>query len=175
MRYRPRITAAVVVATMAAPLAAETAGAPIKISTGKPFGSAQTSSTIDDPQVDGQILRVVVGAAAKPWNAGINLFVAEKVAAGDRIRATLWLRASQVESGKTAIVQAAVQQGDAPYTAYGKPARFTLTDKFAPYVVEGVVPAAIAPYKVTISMQLAFAAQTVDVAGVQAVRIAAAP
>ncbi len=160
----------VIAAAVAAPLTAQPAGTPIRVSTGKAFGAAQTSSMITDPQVDGQVLRVVARAADKPWNAGINLLVAEKIAAGDRIKATLWLRAAQVEAGKTAMVQAAVQQGEAPYTAYGKPMRFMLTDKFAPYEVEGVVPTGAAAYKVTIAMQLAFAAQTIDVAGVQAVK-----
>ena len=174
MRYGGRAVAAIVGAMMAAPLTAQSADAPLKVSTGKPFGPAQTSSMIKDPQVDGQVLRVVVKAAEKPWSAGINILVGEKLAAGDRIKATLWLRASGVEAGKTATVQAAVQQGEAPYAAYGKPTRFTLTDKFAPYVVEGVVPTAAAAYKVTIALQLGFAAQTIDVAGARAVKVAAA-
>ncbi len=156
-------------------LVAQEAGKPVKLSTGKPFGAAQTSSTITDPQVDGKVLRVVVAAAEKPWHAGINTFINEKVSAGDRIKATLWLRASSVEPGETAMVEAVIRESDPPATAYGKPARLKLTDRFAPYVIEGTATKASPAFKVTVAMHLGFARQTVDIAAVQAVKLPPAP
>lgn len=35
-------------------------GKPIKLSTSKPFGPAQTNTLVKDPAVDGQVLRVTV-------------------------------------------------------------------------------------------------------------------
>jgi len=151
--------------------AAAAGGKPVKISTGKPFGPAQTNATVTDPAVDGQVLRVTVTqSGAKPWAAGINSFVGEKVKAGDRISATLWLRASQAEAGKLPKVSATIQEADAPRTEFSRQ-DFMLTDRWAPYTIETTLPKDMSAHKLSVTLQIAHAQQTVDVASISAVNL----
>lgn len=150
---------------------AQTTEKPIKVSTGKAYGSMQTSSVIADPMVDGKVLRVAVTESGqKPWLAGINSLVGEKVKAGTKVKATLWLRVSQVEPGKPPEVQVGIQDSDPPRTEWAR-RKLTLTERWAPYVIEAVVPRDMAAYKVSISLQIGAAKQTVDVASVGAVNL----
>jgi len=150
---------------------ADTAGKPMKVSTCKAYGTKQTSSVVKDPAVDGQVLRVAVTESGqKHWLAGINSMVGEKVKGGTKVKATLWLKVSQTEEGKEPVVHAAIQDIDPPRTEWAKQ-KFMLTDRWAPYVIEGVIPRDMPAYKVNISLHIAAAKQTVDVASIGAVNI----
>jgi len=150
---------------------ADPAGKPLKVSTGKAYGTKQTSSVIKDPAVDGQVLRVAVTESGqKHWLAGINSLIGEKVKGGTKVRATLWLRVAETEAAKQPIVYAAIQDNDPPRTEWAKQ-KFTLTDRWAPYVIEGIVPRDMPAYKVNISLHIAATKQTVDVASIAAVNL----
>lgn len=150
---------------------ADTTGKRLKVSTGKAYGSMQTSSVINDPAVDGRVLRVAVTESGqKHWLAGINSLIGDKVKAGSKVKATLWLRVSEVEAGNQPVVHAAIQDNDPPRTEWAKQ-KFTLTDRWAPYVIEGVVPRDMPAYKVNIILHIAAAKQIVDVASIGAVNL----
>lgn len=163
--------AAIVTAMIASAGLAQTAEKPVKVGTGKAYGSMQTSTMITDPAVDGKVIRVAVTESGqKPWLAGINSMVAEKVKAGTKLKVTLWLRVSEPEPGKPAEVQVGIQDVDPPRTEWAK-RKLTLTERWAPYVIEAVVPRDMAAYKVSISLQIGGAKQTVDVASIGAVSL----
>jgi len=150
---------------------AQSAGKPLKVSTGKPYGKAQTNSTVKDPAVDGQILRVIVTQSGlKPWDAGVGSYVGEKVKAGDRVRATLWLRASQVEAGKPAKVTALISEADPPRTEYAKQF-LMLTDRWVAYTIDATVKNDLPAHKLVVQLQIAHVQQTIDVASISAVNL----
>lgn len=166
---------AIAAALLASAALAQTADKPLKVSTGKAYGSMQTSAVITDPMVDGKVLRVAVTESGqKPWLAGINSMVGEKVKAGTKVKATLWLRVSTPEPGKPAEVQVGIQDSDPPRTEWAK-RKLTLTERWAPYVIEAVVPRDMAAYKISISLQVGGAKQTVDVASIGAVNAGVEP
>lgn len=150
---------------------AQDSAVPIKVGVGEPYGSTQTSSTVADPQVDGKVLRVVIGATEKPWLAGVNAPIGEKLKQGDRVKVTLWLRGTPAAAGVKPLVQIGLQESAAPYTAIGKSLKVELTDRFAPYVIEAIIPKAMGASKTNVAIQLGFVPQTVDIAAVQAVKI----
>ncbi|HEX8553648.1 MAG TPA: hypothetical protein VF695_02975 [Sphingomonas sp.] len=164
-----RVAAATLTIAAGTMLVAAPAAKPVKLATSKPYGSGQTNATIDDAAVEGKVLRVTVTKPdAKPWEVGMTSIITEKLKAGDRISATLWLRASQVQPGKTGKVSANIALAEPPRTNFGR-AEFTLTDRFAPYKLEATIPADMASHKVSLSLQIAYGQQTIDVASVAAV------
>jgi len=162
---------AIAAGALASAVLAQTTEKPLKVGTGKAFGAMQTSTMVTDPVVDGKVLRVAVTEAGlKTWSVGISSLVGEKVKAGTKLKATLWLRISQPEPDKPSVVNVGIQEVDPPRAEWGKRS-FTLTERWAPYVVEAVVPRDMAASKVNISLQVGGAKHTVDVASIGAVSL----
>lgn len=169
-RHRHALACGLPMLLVATTLIAQDAGTPLTVTLGQPYGAAQTHSFVTDPQVDGNVLRVVVAApTANPWEAGMNSPVGDRLQAGERVRATIYMRAAAGTPAAT--VQLAIQESAAPYIGFGEPVRVTLTNSFAPYSVEATIPRALRGKAASVTLWLGFAAQTVDVAAVQAVKL----
>ena len=119
----------------------------------------------DDPGVQGgKALRIVVHAkGANPWDVAVESPVNKPIKAGDNLLFAFWARLEKGEGGATTTTLPfnGVQLSAAPYTTlFAGPAEITAEWKL--HEVRGKADADHAPGTLKATIQLATAAQTVD-------------
>lgn len=162
------VVGTVLLATAAPLSAASEAGKPLKLRLGKPYGEAQTNTIVKDPMVDGSVVRIVVTqAGTKPWAAGVNSFIGEKLRSNDRIDVTFWLKAMEPAGAGAPRVAVNIQANGPPKIEFAQKT-FTLTSRWAPYTVSTVLPKDMPAHSVMVGLQVAFGEQSVDIGAVTA-------
>jgi GH35 family endo-1,4-beta-xylanase len=117
----------------------------------------------DDAVQGGKALRVTVSSkGANPWDVAAAMPIEKPVKRGDTLLVAVWARVETPPGGKTgAQLPILIQKNGAPYTTVAV-ANVTITGKWAMYYLSTTLTGDWPKAGLTVSLQLAGAAQTID-------------
>ena len=127
------------------------------------YGATQTSKQVTASDVPGgKALRVQVARAGEhPWDDGAGYPTIKPIAAGDTVLVMVYLRAPEAKDGALVSLPSGAGEADAPYTPIAD-ATVQVGPIWKRYFASGVATKAYSAGKARISLQLAGAAQVVD-------------
>ncbi|KQW83915.1 hypothetical protein [Brevundimonas sp. Root1279] len=127
------------------------------------YGPNQTSTIVDSTVQGGHAFRVDVTApGANPWDVGVGSVSTKPIKSGDVLLLAVWLRAERLPAGaQTGKVNIRMQGNAAPYPDMGG-AAVQPTGEWKLYFADGIATRDYAPGEMGATVQLAGAAQTVD-------------
>lgn len=127
------------------------------------YGPNQTSTIVDSTVQGGHAFRVDVTApGANPWDVGVGAISTKPVKSGDVLLLAVWLRAEKPPAGaETGQANIRMQGNAAPYPDVGG-AAVTPTGDWKLYFADGIATRDYAPGELGATVQLAGAAQTID-------------
>lgn len=127
-------------------------------------GNGESHKLVKDDGVRGGWAYQVTAAKAgqNPWDVQANVSTDRPVKNGDVILLAFWAKAAPPPAGAAAIsAPAAIQEAAAPYTRLGE-ANLSITPDWKLYYVAATATKDYVPQALNVSVQLASAAQTVD-------------
>lgn len=127
-------------------------------------GNGESHKLVKDDGVRGGWAYQVTAAKAgqNPWDVQANVSTDRPVKNGDVILLAFWAKAAPPPAGAAAIsAPAAIQEAAAPYTRLGE-ANLSITPDWKLYYVAATATKDYVPQALNVSVQLAAAAQTVD-------------
>jgi hypothetical protein len=128
------------------------------------FGDGESHKLVKDDGVRGGWAYQVTAAKAgqNPWDVQAGISTDRPVKTGDVILLAFWAKAVTPPAGATAIsAPVAIQEAAAPYTRLGE-ANLSITPDWKLYYVTATATKDYVPQALGVSVQLASAAQTVD-------------
>ena len=127
-------------------------------------GDGESHKLVKDDGVRGGWAYQVTAAKAgqNPWDVQANVSTDRPVKTGDVILLAFWAKAATPPAGAAAIsAPAVIQEAAAPYTRLGE-ANLSITPDWKLYYVAATATKDYVPQALNVSVQLAAAAQTVD-------------
>lgn len=127
------------------------------------YGANQTSTIVPSTVQGGHAFRVDVSApGANPWDVGVGSVSTKPIKSGDVLLLAVWLRAERLPEGSsTGQANIRMQGNAAPYPEVGG-AAVQPTGEWKLYFADGVATRDYAAGELGATVQLAGAAQTMD-------------